>query len=92
MSTHHDHQSGSCKEVFALLSDYLDLELPPETCEEIREHLAGCPPCIEFAESLRKTIDLCRGYEPTELPGPIEEDARRKLMDAYRKMLASRGK
>lgn len=79
-----------CKEVFALLSDYLSLELPPEACAEIESHLAGCPPCIEFAESLRKTVALCHNYQPSELPEPIGAQARDQLMDAYRKMMAAR--
>ena len=79
-----------CKEVFAMLSDYLNLELPPETCHEIEAHIAGCPPCIEFAESLRKTVNLCRRYEPTELPQPMGREARAQLLDAYKKMLAAR--
>lgn len=85
----HEH-TGNCKEIFALLSDYLNLELPPETCAEIENHLAGCPPCIEFTESLRKTVDLCRRYRPTELPEPIGAEARSQLLSAYRKMLATR--
>jgi hypothetical protein len=85
----HDH-SESCKEVFALLSDYLNLELPPDACRYIEHHLAGCSPCIEFAESLRKTVELCRQYRPAELPGPLGAQAREKLQRAYEKMLAAR--
>lgn len=85
----HEH-NGNCKEVFALLSDYLNLELPPDACQQIEEHLAGCPPCIEFTESLRRTIELCRGYEPSELPGPMGEEAKEKLLHAYGKMLEAR--
>lgn len=86
------HEHGNCSEIFAMLSAYLDLELPPETCREIEEHLAGCPPCIEFVESLRKTVDLCRHYEPTETPAPLAEEARRDLMAAYQRMLEARGR
>ncbi|MGB6947225.1 MAG: zf-HC2 domain-containing protein [Bryobacteraceae bacterium] len=82
--------SEKCKEVFALLSDYLNLELPPEACAEIEGHLGGCAPCIEFAESLRKTVELCRRYRPAELPEPLGTEARDRLMQAYRKMLAAR--
>lgn len=78
-----------CKQVFALLSQYLDLELPPDACKAIETHLAGCAPCIEFAESLRKTVELCRRFEPSELPAAIENEAREELMDAYRKMVAA---
>jgi RNA polymerase sigma-70 factor (ECF subfamily) len=88
MASHEN--SEKCKEVFSLLSEYLNLELPPGACQEIEAHLAGCPPCIEFAESLRKTVDLCHRYQPTELPDPIGKQAREQLLDAYRKMLAGR--
>ena len=82
----HQHNE-KCKEVFALLSDYLNLELPPETCQDIEAHIADCAPCIEFAESLRKTVDLCRRYQPTELPAPIGQEAKAQLLEAYRRML-----
>lgn len=78
-----------CREVFALLSDYLNLELPPEACQEIEVHIADCPPCIEFAESLRKTVNLCRQYEPAEVPAPLGEDAKAQLLKAYARMLAA---
>ena len=37
-------------------SAYLDAELPPGDCAEIEKHIAGCPPCVEFVESLRKSV------------------------------------
>jgi anti-sigma factor RsiW len=83
-------RTEKCREVFSLLSDYLNLELPPGACEEIETHLAGCPPCIEFAESLRKTVELCRRYQPSEVPEPLGESARQQLLDAYQKMLSAR--
>ena len=85
----HQHNE-KCKEVFALLPDYLDLDLPPEACQEIEAHIAGCAPCIEFAESLRKTVGLCRQYQPTELPAPLGQEAKAQLLEAYGKMLAAR--
>jgi len=87
--TPHVH-TEKCKEVFALLSDYLDLELPPDACAEIETHLAGCAPCVEFAESLRKTVELCRQYQPKELPERISRQAREQLLEAYRKAIANR--
>ena len=85
----HEH-SAKCKEIFAMLSDYLNLELAPGTCEEIERHLASCPPCVEFTESLRRTVELCRRYRPEELPPPLGERARAALMETYEKMLAAR--
>jgi anti-sigma factor RsiW len=86
------HQPEDCKQVFALLSQYLDLELPPEACREIESHLAGCTPCEEFVESLRKTVALCRSYSPETLPSPLGAEARADLEQAWRKMLAGRAR
>lgn len=85
-----EHNPESCKEVFELLSQYLDLELPPEACREIESHLAGCPPCVEFAESLRRTVALCHEYEPGVMPGALSQSARGELQRAWEKMLAAR--
>lgn len=79
-----------CREVFSQLSDYLNFELPPDACQEMESHIARCPPCIEFVESLRKTVELCRRYPPTELPDPLAKDARAQLLEAYRRMLEGR--
>ena len=80
-------RTEKCREVFSLLSDYLNLELPPDACQEMEAHIAGCPPCIEFTESLRKTVELCRHYKPTELPEPLGKSAREELRHAYERML-----
>jgi len=80
----------TCREIFASLSEYIEFELPPDACREIEQHLAGCPPCIEFTESLRRTVELCRRYRPAELPGPLALEARSRLESAYRDMLAAR--
>lgn len=86
------HRPGSeeCREIFAMLSDYLDLELPPETCREMEAHISDCPPCVEFAESLRKTVALCRDYQASEMPGPISSAARERLLEAWQRALAAR--
>jgi len=81
------HDPENCKEVFAMLSEYLDLELPAGDCERIREHLAGCPPCLEFIESLRKSVEICRGYDPGVRPSALNGDARAHIEKAWREML-----
>jgi hypothetical protein len=74
-----------CREIFALLSDYLDLELPPESCDRMRDHIENCAPCVEFVESLRRTVDLCRKYEPSTMPSAMSSEARERLLSAWRK-------
>lgn len=85
-----DVHPESCKEIFAQLSDYLNLELPTDACAEIEMHLAGCAPCVDFVESLRKTIELCRQYHPAELPRELGAQAREQLLSAYKTMLTAR--
>ncbi len=81
---------SECKEIFARLSEYLDEELPDDVCREIDTHIAGCPPCVEFVESLRKSIDLCHRARKLDTPGPLPETDRGRLLEAYQKALAAR--
>jgi len=73
----------SCREIFELLSAYLDAELPPGLCTRLSAHIEGCGPCVEFVESLRRAIELFRGFEGRETPPPLSEEAREKLRLAY---------
>ena len=86
------HPAQTCEEVLALLSAYLDLELPPEDCLHIQQHIEGCPPCDEFADSLRKAVELCRAYAPGPPPERLSRDARAALEAAWRTALAARGR
>jgi anti-sigma factor RsiW len=74
-----------------MLSEYLDGELPPDTCEHIREHIAGCPPCVEFVNSLQRSVELLHGHRSSEVPGPLPQAVREDLRMAYHRMLAARG-
>lgn len=88
MSAH--RHSKECKEIFAMLSEYLDMELPANACDEIEAHLKDCPPCIEFVESLQKTIEMCHQYSHDSGPSQLSDTSRAALEEAYRKMLAAR--
>jgi anti-sigma factor RsiW len=85
----HKH-SPECKEVFALLSKYLDHELPEADCAEIEHHMADCAPCVKFLESLRRTVELCRGCPPAAEPNPIDPNVKRQLFETWQKFVASR--
>jgi len=36
-------------------------------------------------------VELCRHYQPAELPEPLGKNAREQLLEAYQKMLGDRG-
>ena len=82
--------SEECREVFEMLSEYLDGELPADTCAHIEQHIADCPPCVEFVESLRRSVSVYRNYRPSENPPPLSPEAKERLAKAYRQMLARR--
>jgi RNA polymerase sigma-70 factor (ECF subfamily) len=57
-----------CKQIFAVLSEYLDAQLPEKNCRELERHLKGCQPCIAYLESLRTTVEACRRYKAPRAP------------------------
>lgn len=75
-----------CREIFARLSEYLDGELPPDVCEQMAAHIGDCPPCVEFVESLKKTVGLCKGMKVgvEAAPRALPEDLKARLLAALR--------
>lgn len=78
----------TCQEIFAALSQYLDRELPDASCEELDRHIAGCDPCVEFVDSLRQSIALCKDFVPERAPEPLSEEVRERMRSAYAAMLS----
>jgi RNA polymerase sigma-70 factor (ECF subfamily) len=76
-----------CKQIFAMLSEYLDGELPPKNCRELARHLKGCPPCIAYLESLKTTVEACRKYRAPRAPAPSEQ-VKAALLAAVRKVIS----
>lgn len=52
-----------CRRIFANLSEYLDGELKPESCDKMRLHIEACPTCVTFIEDLKRVIDRCRSLD-----------------------------
>jgi anti-sigma factor RsiW len=64
----------ACKKLFALLSEFLDGELPPADCRRLKRHLQSCKPCLAYLKTLETTAGACRklgemgaGTAPPEL-------------------------
>ncbi len=55
-----------CRQVFALLSEYLDGELKIKDCRGLEAHLRGCQPCLRYLRTLKLTKDACRQYGKVE--------------------------
>jgi len=82
MKDRHGHRSDECRQLFARLSEYVDGELAPDLCGHLEGHLADCPPCEAFLESLRRTIRLAE----TVTPPPMPQDVKQAVLEAFRRM------
>ena len=80
---------SECREIFAHLSEYLDQELPDDVCRQFESHIGSCAPCVEFVESLKKSIALGRRLDLGEKPRPLAEGERERLREAYERLRQS---
>jgi len=71
-----EHMHKNCDELLGSLSAYIDGDLPPELCEELERHLAGCNDCRVVLNTTKRTIDLV--HSPIEKPD-LPEDVRERL-------------
>jgi anti-sigma factor (TIGR02949 family) len=69
----------NCRELFERLSEFVDGDLSREICEEIRKHMEGCDPCVNFAETLKTTADLCRRLPSQPMPPEVAAELRALL-------------
>ena len=88
-----------CKQVFALLSEYLDGELKARNCRELEEHLRGCRPCLRYLRTLKLTREACRRYSKIESSTfstdpcpPLLAQLAKKLQQQFRSKHRLRGK
>jgi predicted anti-sigma-YlaC factor YlaD len=86
VSAPHAHGGAECKALFARLSEYLDGEIDAEGCAHVDGHLADCPPCRDFLESLRRTVRLVQ----SEPGGVLPEEARRAVLESWRRVRRTR--
>jgi anti-sigma factor RsiW len=68
-----------CREIVALLIDFVDGELPAERREEFERHMCGCLPCFVYLETYQATIRLTRALPKCD-PLPPEFEQRLRAM------------
>jgi anti-sigma factor RsiW len=60
--------------------DYLEGQIAPDVRAAVERHVAGCPRCIAFVESYRRTPDIFKHATAATLP----PDLARTLEEAVR--------
>ena len=58
----------TCRQITALILDYVIGELDSETALAFTEHLRECPDCIAFLTTYQKTIQATRSLRYESLP------------------------
>ncbi|MGH7450224.1 MAG: anti-sigma factor family protein [bacterium] len=56
--------------------EFIDGELDEATCEELKKHIAACPSCKIYVDSVRKTIVL---YQEKDAPKEMPAASRQRL-------------
>ena len=74
-----------CRDVIDQLSDYLDAEAAQDLCAELEAHLAECPPCRVYIDTVKKTISLYRSERRMECPEQVRMRLHTILSFEYRK-------
>jgi anti-sigma factor RsiW len=81
----HDHEV--CRALFARLSELIDRELTPAQSRRFERHLRACRHCQVCAETLRRTVELCRRAGESPVSGGLA----RRLQAMARRLTAAGG-
>lgn len=87
---HDPANNPDCMSVFAQLSNYLDGDLTLDDCAAVEEHIADCPPCIEFLEGLKSSIAASHRFQTAAVPPPISSEVSERLKQAWAAAVARR--
>ncbi len=62
-----------CSDVYRYICANLDENLDSARCRQIKRHIAECPDCSAYLDSLRKTIFLYRTYPTPTIPRSVHK-------------------
>ncbi len=67
-----------CNECVDLLLDYLEGSLDGRTRQQLDEHMAACPPCVNFLKTYQTCCDMTRSLKERRASVPRELEERLK--------------
>ena len=71
----------TCRDAIAVLADYLEQGLDPETVAALERHLADCVPCRAYLATYTKTRTIGAETQRVEMPEEMKARLRRFLLD-----------
>ena len=64
------------RHVFKNVCNFIDGELDARTCAELKKHVAACPKCRIYVDTVRRTIML---YKVNDKPKKLPAAAKQRL-------------
>ena len=64
----------TCKQISALIVDYVSNRLNPTVKRELEQHLSICPDCVSFMKTYRKTIATTGSIRVATLPAKLRKN------------------
>jgi len=61
-----------CPEMLDRICAELREDIESEVCRELKEHLAECPDCRAYVDSLKKTVILFRSVPDKNIPEDVQ--------------------
>ncbi len=74
----------TCRDAIDLMSEYLDTLLDADGLRALEAHLAGCPPCTAYLNTLRRTREVTGEAGRVEMPAEMRDRLRRFLLERLR--------
>jgi len=74
----------TCKQVTALILDYLIGDLDPKTKRLFEEHLMICPDCVAFLNTYKKTIQSTRFLQYEDIPSEMKSRVQKFLREKFK--------
>jgi anti-sigma factor RsiW len=71
----------TCRDVIALLADYLEQSLSAEILAGFTRHLDTCPACVAYVNTYRKTRELTSVVTRVAMPEDMRVRLRQFLLD-----------
>ena len=85
MAMDKEHSLIECREILSRISEYIDGDMEPGLCDEIRRHLEDCRDCDNFIDSVKKTVELYkRDHKP--MPPAARSNLHKILEEQCKKM------
>jgi predicted anti-sigma-YlaC factor YlaD len=75
----------TCRELIALLAEYLEASCDAEAVRALEEHLRDCRPCVAYLNTYVRTRDVTARANRVEMPEEMKTRLRSFLLERLRR-------